>query len=197
MIQRSEDIIWTFKLHTENPGFKSSLHSQFQLPTEESFISSTCNRHLLRYLLTWQKFNNLLQFLFKSNIQDAISLINHQTLQVLIHKPWGVLTKQKPLVSCHIPVPAKAVSPSHAHSHTCMWSRSRPGVATMMLIPLASFCASADLLLPPIIRPYVCTWWVISSFRTPNVCMASSLVGDRIRTPVPKVQTATQGRSQN
>lgn len=69
-------------------------------------------------------------------------------------------------------------------------------MATMMLIPLASFCASADLLLPPIINPYVWTWCVISSLSTPNVCMASSLVGERMRTPVPRKQKDEHGKSQ-
>lgn len=55
-----------------------------------------------------------------------------------------------------------------------------------MLTPLPSFWASAERLLPPIIRPYVCTWWVINSFSTPYVCMANSRVGDKITTPVPE-----------
>ncbi len=38
-------------------------------------------------------------------------------------------------------------------------------------------------------RPYVCTWWVISSFSTPYVCMANSRVGDNMTTPVPDTHT--------
>lgn len=59
----------------------------------------------------------------------------------------------------------------------------------MILTPLASFWASAERLLPPMMRPYVCTWWVISSFSTPYVCMANSRVGDNMTTPVPDTHT--------
>lgn len=59
-------------------------------------------------------------------------------------------------------------------------------MATRMLTPLASRWASAERLLPPMMRPKVWTSCAISSFITPYVCMASSRVGDRITTPVPE-----------
>ncbi|TNN56355.1 hypothetical protein EYF80_033466 [Liparis tanakae] len=71
------------------------------------------------------------------------------------------------------------------HNQPGKWSSRRPGVATTMLTPLASLWASAERLLPPMVRPKVCTWCTISSFSTPYVCIANSRVGERITTPVP------------
>lgn len=68
---------------------------------------------------------------------------------------------------------------------TCRWSKSLPGVATRIFTPVASFWDSTCLLAPPITKPWVCEWYFKSSFRTPNVCIDSSRVGEMTITPVP------------
>lgn len=56
-----------------------------------------------RYIrLTWQKVDDLLHILFKANLQDSVSLIDHQTLQVFVEKVWSVLeVVQQAAWSCH------------------------------------------------------------------------------------------------
>ena len=66
-----------------------------------------------------------------------------------------------------------------------MWSRRRPGVATNIVTPFTSFSFSAFRSAPPMTNPYVCVWYFINSFSTPNVCMDSSRVGEMMITPVP------------
>ena len=130
-----------------------------------------------------------------SKIRSASSITRHWRFLYMNPGVFWQDKGQKGTVSCRVNLSVRRRGGKQCPL-TCMWSRRRPGVATTMLIPLASFCASADLLLPPIINPYVWTWWVISSLRTPKVCMASSLVGERIRTPVPKKQNRIYGESQ-
>lgn len=43
---------------------------------------------------TRQQFDDLLQFLFESNLQDAVGLVDDQALQVLEHEACRVLRTQ-------------------------------------------------------------------------------------------------------
>lgn len=43
---------------------------------------------------TRQQFNDLLQFLFESNLEDAVGLVDDQALQVLEHEACRVLRAQ-------------------------------------------------------------------------------------------------------
>lgn len=50
-------------------------------------------------LRTRQKFDDLLQFLLEAHLQDPVSLINNQALEVLEHESRGVLKTQTPFLS--------------------------------------------------------------------------------------------------
>mmetsp|Transcript_1091 Transcript_1091/g.2571 ORF Transcript_1091/g.2571 Transcript_1091/m.2571 type:complete len:226 (-) Transcript_1091:418-1095(-) len=66
------------------------------------------------------------------------------------------------------------------------WSSSLPGVAITMLTPRFSRSASVPRFAPPMTNPKVIVDLSLSSsLQTPYVCIANSLVGERIMAPVP------------
>ncbi len=65
------------------------------------------------------------------------------------------------------------------------WSKSLPGVATMILVPLVSLMDSVFLLEPPMIRLEVLLVNLVRSYKTSKICWASSLTGEIIMIPVP------------
>lgn len=50
-------------------------------------------------LRTRQQFDDLLQLLLEAHLQDPVSLINNQTLEVLEHESRGILKKETPFLS--------------------------------------------------------------------------------------------------
>lgn len=44
-----------------------------------------------RQILTGQQFDDLLQLLLKTHLQDAVGLVNNQTLEVFVHETRSIL----------------------------------------------------------------------------------------------------------
>lgn len=65
-----------------------------------------------------------------------------------------------------------------------MCCRRRPGVQTMILIPLMRFLSNATSL-PPITKPHENPWWAPTALIVLNVWRASSRVGEMISAPRP------------
>lgn len=58
---------------------------------------TVCSRTVIamRWVHTWQEFDDLLQLLLKADLQDTVSFVNNQTLEVLIHEAGSILQRAR------------------------------------------------------------------------------------------------------
>ena len=74
-------------------------HRELHIQTKSiiKLHGTVCARTVIamRWVHTWQEFDDLLQLLLEADLQDTVSFVNNQTLEVLIHEASSILQRAR------------------------------------------------------------------------------------------------------